>query len=523
MLKNIQKYLLLNYPLLWNTKIVPLSILLVLLNLIFFAIGFKNGEIDFTETNNNYNYNESEPILIFIGVLISAMIIIIWLVYYFKNNAFKSFYPNENFGLFKEWLIIFSVAFLTALFSVSYYYAKEVRVRNYFSKEDAIKRCETLSLGSIFLEGSFDVRYYDVINERGDTVKATYNYAEFMGKEYKNNSLMNKNVESFQFFDQDDDSLRKIKVKNWLFKNDKIAIKSLLKDYLKIAKDHNLKGNIDDQKWFDLVYDSPEFVEVNIVGKNHSLNAYNNNYAVEEPLESIDVAASADSVGKVVDNFDYLNKYKIKRKDYYEEYFKHYVPAANLNYAYAHIANCWVSPDIKADVVLIPIYFAFAFSLLVFAFRVTSGRNWLIAGISLGVISIIFGIISAVFRNEIIFMVLADLLFISIFIHFIYITNNKQEKGISGITLNAILWMFAGFIPLNYYLLETFLKWNYNDIFNKFYSDLSPQEIEISNLIELLEDVNSRLIMIGVNLIFMLIFMLFITIRIKKWKGIPEN
>ena len=127
MLKNIQKYLLLNYPLLWNTKIVPLSILLVLLNLIFFAIGFKNGEIDFTETNNNYNYNESEPILIFIGVLISAMIIIIWLVYYFKNNAFKSFYPNENFGLFKEWLIIFSVAFLTALFSVSYYYAKEAQ------------------------------------------------------------------------------------------------------------------------------------------------------------------------------------------------------------------------------------------------------------------------------------------------------------------------------------------------------------------------------------------------------------
>jgi hypothetical protein len=523
MLKNIQKYLLLNYPLLWNTKIVPLSILLILLNLIFFAIGFKNGEIDFTETNNNYNFNESEPILIFIGVLISAIIIIIWLVYYFKNNAFKSFYPKENFGLFKEWLIIFSVAFLTAMFSISYYYAKEVRVRNYFSKEEAIKRCETLSLGSIFLEGSFDVRYYDVINERGDTIQATYNYAEFMGKQYKNNSLMNKNVESFQFFDQDDDSLRKIKVKNWLFRNDKIAIKNLLKDYLKIANDHNLKANVNEKQWFDLVYNSPEFVEVNIVGKNHSLNSYNNNYAVEEPLESVDVSTSVDSTGKVVDNFDYLNKYKVKRKDYYDEYFKHYVPAANLNYAYAHIANCWVAPDIRADVILIPIYFAFGFSLLVFAFRVTSGRNWLIAGISLGVIAIVFGIISAVFRTEIIFLILANLLFISIFIHFIYVTYKKREKGISGITLNAILWMFAGFIPLNYYLFITYLKWNYNDTLNKYFADRNLKEIEISNFIFLLEENISFLIMIGVNLIFMILFMLFITTKIKKWKGIPEN
>ncbi len=504
---------------LWNTKIVPLSILLILLNLFFFAIGFKNGEIDFTETNNNYNYNESEPVLIFIGVLISAIVIIIWLVYYFKNNAFKSFYPKENFGLFKEWLIIFSVVFLTAMFSVSYYYAKEVRVRNYFSKEEAINRCETLSLGSIFLEGSFDVRYYDVINERGDTIQATYNFAEFMGKEYANNSLMNKNVESFQFFDQDDDSLHKIKVKNWLFRNDKIAIKSLIKDYLNIAKDHNLKANVNEKQWFDLVYNSPEFVEVNIVGKNKSVN----DYSTETTVEYADSAASVDSVGKVVDNFDYINKYKVKRKGYYDEYYKHYVPAANLNYAYVHIANCWVSPDIRADVILIPIYFAFGFSLLVFAFRVTSGRNWLIAGVSLGVIAILFGIISAVFRNEIIFLVLADLLFLALFLHFIFITNKKQEKGISGITLNAILWMFAGFIPLNYYLFTKFLKWHYSDMLNKYYSERNQNEIEISNLIELLEDVNSTLIIIGVNLIFMLIFMLFITIKIKKWKGIPEN
>ncbi len=521
MLKNIQKYLLLNNPLLWNTKIVPLSILLILINVIFFAIGFKNGEVDFTETNNNYTYNQSEPILIFIGVLISAIIIIIWLVYYFKNNAFKSFYPKENFGLFKEWLIIFSVAFLTAMFSVSYYYAKEVRVRNYFSKEEAIKRCETLSLGSIFIDGSYDVRYFKTVNYRGDTIQAVFDYAEFMGKQYKNNSLMNKNVETFQFFNPEDDSLRKIKVKNWLFRNDKIAIKSLFKDYLKIAKDHNLKGNIDDQKWFDLVYNSPEFLEVNIVGKNKSVSAYSSTYGTQENAEYVDSATSVDSVGKVVDNFDYLNKYKVKRKDYYDEYFKHYVPAANLNYAYAHIADCWVTPDIRADVLLFPIYFAFGFSLLVFSFRVTSGRNWLIAGISLGVIAIVFGIISAIFKTEIIFLILADLLFISLFLHFIYITNKKRDKGVSGITLNAILWTFAGFIPLNYYLVEVFIKYRYSYNYYYYEATTNLEDDKIRNLIKFFED--NAINMAAINIIFMILFMLFITIKIKKWKGIPEN
>ncbi len=522
MFKNIQKYLLLNHPLVWNTKIVPISILLILLNLLFFAIGFNNGKIDFSETNNNYSYNQSEPILIFIGGLISAIIIIIWLVYYFKNNAFKSYYPKKNNDLFKEWLMIFSIIFLTAMFSVSYYYAKEVRVRSYLTKAEAIKRCETLSLGSIFIENSFEIRYYNMIDERGDTIEATYNFAEFMGKEYANNSLMNKNIETFQFFNEGEDSLRKLKVKKWLFRNDKIAVKSLLKDYLKIAKDHNLKANVNENQWFDLVYNSPEFVEVNIIGKNHSLNAYNS-YRNAPAATTVDVGASVDSVGKVVDNFDYINKYKVKRKGYYDEYYKHYVPAANLNYAYNYISECWISPDIKPETLLLPIYFAFGFSLLVFSFRVTSGRNWLISGVSLGVIAIVFGIISAVFRNEVIFMVLADLLFVLLFIYFMYILNTKSEKGVSGITLNAILWMFGGFIPLNYYLLIIFLKWHFSDMLNKYYSERNQNEIEISNFIELLESDYSTFIIVPVNLIFMVLFMLFFTNTIKKWKGIPEN
>ena len=521
MLKNIQNYLLLNHPLLWNTKIIPFSILLIFINMIFFFIGFKNGEIDFSQTNNNYFYDSAEPILTFVGGLISALIIIIWLVYYFKNNAFKSFYPKNTFGLFKELVLIFVIGFLTTTFSVCYLFAKEVRVRSYFSENEAKKRCEILSMGSVFLDGAFDVSYHDVINPQGDTIKEPKNYSQFKGKKYRVNSLINKNIENFQFFDNIQDSLLKVRVRSWLYNNDRAAVKSLFKNYLNIAKEHKLKANIDENKWLDLVYNPSEFEEVNIVGKHNFVNAYNNNYSEinNDYSEVLDV--NGNKIRN--DNFDYLNKYRVQRNGYTDVAFKHYVPAANLNYAYTNIAKTWVNPSINWLTLLFPLYFAFGFSLLVFGFRVTSGRNWLIAGVSLGLIAIVFGIISAIFSTEKVFLTLVDLLIVLLFVYFIFIANKKREKGISGIVINALLWLIGFFIPLNYFLLQEFLKFKYSSIY---YTDvtiikLNQQDLKIKNLINFIDD-NVDLMFI-LNLIFMFLFMLFITTKIKKWRGIPEN
>lgn len=49
MFKDIQKKLLLNYPLLWNTKFVPMVAIGLLLHLIFFGLGYLDGTIDFSD------------------------------------------------------------------------------------------------------------------------------------------------------------------------------------------------------------------------------------------------------------------------------------------------------------------------------------------------------------------------------------------------------------------------------------------------------------------------------------------
>lgn len=522
MFKTIQKYLLVNHPLLWNTKIVPLTTIMIILNIVFFALGYHNGAINFSESNNNYISNASEPIITFIGILISIIILIIWLVLYFKNNSFKSFYPKNSFSLFKEWIIIFVSIFMIGMVAISYLYAKDLRVRNYFSEIEAKNRCETLSLASIFLQGSFETKYHDAINNLGDTIQVENNFSEFRNKRYATNSLMNKNIGSFQFFDKNIDSINTKKVRDWLFDNQKEKVKTLLENYLVIANEHHLKGNVDANQWLDLVYNYPNFTEINIVGNDPRVDAYYGDTTQAVSVAAVDTAAVN---APIVDNFDYTNKYKKEIDGFDVEFFKHYVPASNLNFAYAKIADAWVSPDITWISLLFPLYFALGISLLIFSFRVTSGKNWLIAIVALGIINIIFGVISAVFGTEIFYLSMLGLLIFGLFVYFIFVSNRKKGKQFSAITLNGLLWLFGGFFPLVYTIFIEFLKWKFDYQYG--YEDgmdstlLMNKNKEMFDFIDLLKD-NYTIVMV-INSVFIFLFMIFITYKIKNWKGISEN
>ena len=99
MFKKIQKYLLINQPLLWNLKIIPLTAFLVLFNIIYFILGYFNGALDFNDTDDNYRYDANEGIILFLGALIAILTAIVWAVYYLKNNALKSNYPKTKYSL----------------------------------------------------------------------------------------------------------------------------------------------------------------------------------------------------------------------------------------------------------------------------------------------------------------------------------------------------------------------------------------------------------------------------------------
>lgn len=506
MFKNIQKYLLINYPLLWNTKVVATTFILIVINLIFFFIGLEKGKLDFFENDNNYNYDD-EAVVIFFSILVSILLLILWLVFYFKNNSFKSFYPKRTLSLFKEWFIVLFISFLISLFTSSYYYGKDVRMRSYFTEQEAKNRCEILSKASFFVEGSYSNNYYDEDYDEiqvaeaskvsviaADTAVAANDSIKFNGKKYSYFSLLNKNVNSYSFFDHESDSIRKKTIKTWLVNQQKDSIKSVFKKYLTIAKEHNLKANIDENKWLNLVYDYPNFVNYREIGSSNMNYEYYDN--VNQPQDSL------NKYIKVVNGVKY-------------EYYKYFVPEKSLNYNYDKISEAWVAPNMSFASILISFYFAIGLSLLIFGFRVTSGRNWLIAVISLGIISILLGIFSIIIRSDYSFAVAVILLTLFTFIYFIVTISRKKSKNISGVILNAMLWLFPSFFPLIYYVILEVLR----DLAQAHPVDYLQSEYYPA--IQFLKDYG--IIFAYLNIAFIIIFMLFLSVKIKQWRGLAEG
>ncbi|HLP65136.1 hypothetical protein [Flavobacterium sp.] len=502
MFKNIQKYLLINHPILWNTKVVPATVILLVLNLIFFLLGLSEGKLDFNETENDYNFG-IEGTVIFFGVLISIVFIVVWLVYYLKNNSFKSFYPKSNFSLFKEWMILFLVCFLTTLFSLSFYLGKDVRIRSYYSEAEAKKRCEILSMGSYFVDGSYsnnEYRNYEeakAIEAPVDTVDDSR--ITFNNREYSYFSLINKNLNSYPFFDFNTDSIRERKIRLWLVNQQKDSIKKVFKDYLSIAKEHNLKSNIDENKWFELINDYPDF-------ENHKLIGGDNDGAIYYIGNYQNTA------------FDSVNKYlKVINKDETKEFYRYYVPEKRLNYNYDKISDSWVNPTFRMETLLISLYLGLGLSLLIFAFRVTSGRNWLITVIGLGVINIVIGIIAAICREDLVYPTLLLLIGLSSMIYFFVTLSRKKSKNISAIFLNSMLWILPAMLPILYFMIQEIL----NDMAR---NDISTTEY-IKNPYHLMAKQMDDFApyFFYLNLGFMVLMMLLLSFKIKKWRGLAEG
>jgi len=506
MFKNIQDKLLISNPLLWNLKIVPFAFIALCFHIIFFAIGYISGEVDFSEKNyQNYDSGITTGIIVFFSIVVSILVFIIWLVLYSRNNAFKSFYPKNNFSLFKEFLYILLFCALNCTFTLSYFAAKDLRMRNYYTEKEVIKKLEILSLSSVFIDGAFEESGYVNIQKNGQMITEQRDHFFYKNRKYSLNSLMNKELQSQTSFNNHKDSILRARVKGWLYDNKKDSVKWVFDAFMKMAKQHNLKSNITAEKWFELVYDYPEFTKYTVIGPGKNYTNYANTTGIEEPAEAYTTTAvdSNTIAGESVKQF----------------YSKYYVPFDSLSSAYRDIYRAQENPTIDLDSIYIFLYVSIAFSISIFSFKVTSGRNWLIALVSLGVTSIIIGIFSAMSGGTT-FFILYLLVFFGLLAHFIITLTSKNGKGISGITLNQILWLFPGVLPTIYYFILEISRSSVS-----YYDQLNyvngVETRESYTKIVWMEDHFPEMMLF--NIAFSILFIFLFSIQIKKWKGIAED
>jgi hypothetical protein len=399
MFKDIQKKLLLKYPLLWNTKFVPMVAIGLLLHLIFFGLGYLDGTIDFSNRNNL----DIEVTCILFGVLLVIIIIILWLINYFKNNSLKSFYSKSKYSLFYEWLQIFVVSALLITFYIPFSVGKQLHQKNYYSLEETTNRCKTIATADMFIDGSFGETEIDslasgLIDSLGNKVALNYNAEDantaeysteqesiaveavsgytyknhiiFNGKKYDQFSLVNRNTFEFTVISREQDSLNKIQVQNWLHQDNQAEVKKLMDNYLSLIREHDLATNLNMDKWFEIVYKGPEFHEFLYI------QPYLKQYETDNSYNSYDYATKIGNGER--------------------KYSKYFVQQDVLKDKYDTVSEAHTDSFFKIEMILGFLYGAFGLSILIFSFRVTTGKSWLIAVVTTGVINIVYSILTAI-------------------------------------------------------------------------------------------------------------------------------
>ena len=105
----MKKYLLERYPAIWNIQIVWLFPLILLAHLFFFGLGFVMLS---DEAMSNYYYylgDNFKGLPMLLNFIIIGLLLVGWLIYLFRNNAFKRFYPVSCWQLFGRFVVYFAV------------------------------------------------------------------------------------------------------------------------------------------------------------------------------------------------------------------------------------------------------------------------------------------------------------------------------------------------------------------------------------------------------------------------------
>lgn len=524
MFKNIQKQLLLKYPLLWNTKFIPMLIIGVVLNIIYFLIGYYDGTIDFT---GEYIYGDNDDAVLGFGFLISAIILLLWFWFYSKNNSFKTFYVKSKNAQFYEFIQILSIFILFFNFYIVYKIGEQYHNRSYYSYEEAKRRCEIIGLADIFIDGSFESTDLDSIKmgliykdkAKNDSVheerridnKVFYkDYIYFDGKKYDEFSLINRNSRRFEINLYNEDSINQTKLKKNIINNKNETI-NFLSSYLKIIKEHNLNTNLTANLWYNRVVREPGFNSFDLIfpytyevesqkNKNYYINHNYDTYYYDEVVNQ---------------NYRIEDKY-IWREDYLNDrdkrYSKYFVEHHLLKDKYGIISNAYSYRYFRLNELLTLNCVAFMFAIFVFSFRISKLKKWFISIVIFGVLAILYGILANVLRNaDVLFPGFSILTFIVFWFYLFIIIKNKNRKKFSEIVLNICIWSLPMLMPFLYLFAQEF----YRDYIFVFIPNMKDP------IIKAFRDYVS--IMFAVNFIVSIILMFFVSRIIRTWKGIPEE
>ena len=148
-MNNLKKYLLERYPTVWNTHIIWILPLAIIAHFFFFGMGFLGLTDNVLADDYYYRWAENfEGLPLLLNFVISILLIVVWLIFVFKNNAFKHFYPIKRRQLLGQFVAYFVIVLSCISFFISFSAGEQVKVITKYTDsyiEAALEQCSIIS------------------------------------------------------------------------------------------------------------------------------------------------------------------------------------------------------------------------------------------------------------------------------------------------------------------------------------------------------------------------------------------
>ncbi len=437
MLKKLNNYLLVNFPLLWNTRIIQVLSFMAVCHIVFFILGYNSLYTLRALYDYRFKFLDNFEVNL-IAALIIAIVFIVWLVFYLRNNLFKSFYPVTKWYLVKEFFIVLTIVFLTLPLYNSFAYGKHLKILKLGKNTNPEMDMQIVNQARCFLPTSLDsyeknqccdtvdakaIRdsikdaKYSKLNENRcngylseETPQRLENILDSLpNKEYSYlYYCLNNNVANYVLFNKNN--------KRWLLNKQKDSIQLAINKLLKIADIYKIKHKIKSNRLTDWCFANSKFEPYNLITTGNYGEAY-----------------TTPSMYNEEEDIKYVNS------DYYFE-------LDNLYRGIEKVEQEQAKGFFDQVNWLIYIYISLGIAIVLFMFRVTRLKQWLIAIVGLGIVGIIFAIIAQMSRSTDFMLYFYFLFIISIALISILWIKNDKSKMITGVVLNWFAYLMGSFL-----------------------------------------------------------------------------
>lgn len=172
-INKINNYLIERYPTIWNTKIVWMLTINVIIHVLFYIIGYVSHRNPVSLQSNRVIEDYFSSGLILVHIILSMLLLVGWLVSMFKNNGFKNFYPTSTLKLFGQFACYLIIIFISITFYFSYMFGFRAYINKAYPNDELVKNVEIINKAYPFL--SVDYQNYQ-LNRRAypDVFKDLY-------------------------------------------------------------------------------------------------------------------------------------------------------------------------------------------------------------------------------------------------------------------------------------------------------------------------------------------------------------